>query len=662
MNIKDKPEKERQLIASSSDAYERCRLLLDYIDEQYLLENVQASNYIEEVFEIAKDLDHFEFKTWGNYYRAAYFYLNSQMDNAHKYLQIATKDFNELKHADGMAKCCCLSGSITRHEGNFERALQYFHEGYHLLKKNENKKSVAVNLYEQGYTHLYLRDFLKAFKKLSQSLTFGNEIGNRIIQTHALNGLGNLYRKTEQWEKALNYYDQKQKIDRSLNNQTGLAQSYINQCKVLLNPYFNQTDHAIEMLSNAIEISRQFILPPEKLIKLHLTAGHAYLSSGEYEKAFSHFSNALSASKEPDSIKSLADAHFNTGNYYYKIKDYDTAMEHFAEAEKNYLDFSPYNFSALTRTQVNMGKCLTHKNEFVEAEGQLLKAIKTAQKHFLNKEYLYALKAMYKLKKAEGKFEEALHYHEQFLTNENEFDNKNELHKIRQLEKSYQLEEKEKELKFARKKNEALEVGYDLLEKEKEQKELVLKKFLPFSTYVKILEKANNDECVIEEKSIVTIKNPDKFNLVDKTLNNLLSKTTDFHFYTIKINKDAIYLIVSSKQNGIHHLLPAIELVSQLQQKHRQTEIFIHTGKMVNEITGISQGQNVLNSSLIKTAEFLQKYAKPGKTYISDSTCNYLRKFFYCKFSNKIKVSDNQTIRTYIVEKKKANKDDTGKN
>lgn len=163
---------------------------------------------------------------------------------AHLYLKRAENLSGRLHYKKGLALTAGLLGSCAEKQGNYEEALSYQqqslelfteledHEG--IARVNESIGSIYEDLEQFDKAHLY---FLKAYELVKNEDTF--------LHNNILNNLGDVFRKTGDYEKGLSYTLLALELAERLKDghQLESAHKDLSKTYVLLNDYKKAFGH-----------------------------------------------------------------------------------------------------------------------------------------------------------------------------------------------------------------------------------------------------------------------------------------------------------------------------------------------------------------------------------------------------------------------------------
>ena len=169
--------------------------------------------------------------------------------------------------------------------------------------------------------------------------------------------------------------------------------------------------------------------------------GTAYISKKEYEKALPVHREALAMRQKVKAKSGVAESLFHVGRSLLKLERWQEALDTLRVAETVVRNGS--DKQGIAFIEAGIGEALYNLGRFEEAEQYLNKSLELSVKR---KQYPPASQAAARLsimRKKQGRFEDALRYHEQFLTYKDSVFNQEKEKISRELTVKYETHEKE---------------------------------------------------------------------------------------------------------------------------------------------------------------------------------------------------------------------------
>ena len=189
-------------------------------------------------------------------------------------------------------------------------------------KEAEDYRAIGINKYNQGQYELALDNF-------HQALIRDNLIDNTegVAQTH--NSMGVTYMAMLDYRMAYEHFSTAFQIYSNMNDRAGLGETYMNLGKY----YYRQKDYhnAIENYNRSI-IYFNSLRAEANLANAYNSIGLCYLELQEYSKALWHFSEARVRNEHSREYRQLAANYNNMGLTFMQMNSNYLALRHFKVA------------------------------------------------------------------------------------------------------------------------------------------------------------------------------------------------------------------------------------------------------------------------------------------------------------------------------------------
>ncbi|MDQ3192921.1 MAG: tetratricopeptide repeat protein [Bacteroidota bacterium] len=254
--------------------------------------------------------------------------LKSNFKKAVFSLNEAIDMFNELKEDGGKGVANCFLIICYRSLGQLDKAQNNLNEALRLLKdiKRESMYGtfLTITYYQAGELCITYKKYDQAKEHFNNGLAY--EKTDLVLRSRMLSGLGGVHLQTQEWEDAIDYFNQSLELIKGLDNflleakiytdignyylkkneleqalsyqhkslqireDNNLASSAITNYIQLANLYFRQKDitKAIKYGELAVEKAGEYNLIP-KLYEAHHILAEICESTGDIQKAFTHF-------------------------------------------------------------------------------------------------------------------------------------------------------------------------------------------------------------------------------------------------------------------------------------------------------------------------------------------------------------------------------------
>ncbi len=126
----------------------------------------------------------------------------------------------EIGYMEGICASLNYTGKIYAALGNYEEALRYQLEALKVGNKLGNKRRIGIALTGIGATFYHLGNYVEATQNLLSALETGRELGEKTIIKDALHALVEVCKKKNEFEAALEYYDQYYQVQNQISSES----------------------------------------------------------------------------------------------------------------------------------------------------------------------------------------------------------------------------------------------------------------------------------------------------------------------------------------------------------------------------------------------------------------------------------------------------------
>jgi signal transduction histidine kinase/Tfp pilus assembly protein PilF len=357
--------------------------------------------------------------------------------------------------------CLLLISTISFTQKSKEQKI----DSLKIVLSHAKEDTVKVKTLNRLSSLNYNKDSELSFKYANSALSLSHKLGFKNGEGSAYNNIALYYWIKSNFPKALDYMYKALKIHENANDKKGIASSYNGLGTVYVN--FKNYKLALDCYIKALKISQE--IKNQKSIANNLNnIGDVYLSMKEYQKALQYFSKAHKMNIfEKDSFE-YGFNYTNMGITYNFLKQYKKSIQATTKSILIYKNdsslFNGYNKIELGKSHYFLA--LEEKNK--ENSRQLLQKsldyTNEALITFKREESLIDIRDAYlylsKIKKAQGKHQEALYFFEKSTTlNDSIFsnDNKNQI-EILKSQREIDLRDQKIEIQNLKIKNEARKV------------------------------------------------------------------------------------------------------------------------------------------------------------------------------------------------------------
>ena len=327
----------------------------------------------------------------------------------------------ELGKATFLANAYQVLSNVYSRQGDKEKALEYATLN---LKVNEESGSADLG---KSYTilgSLYQdTDILKSLEYLNKAVDFFKKYNREQPLGNVYHTIGSVYEKSQQIDKALEFYNKSLEISERLNDKWTTMANYLG----LEEAYFENKDYKFSAdFRNKYEILSKELGKEEEVGLVYGAVGNRYqnVDKGEAEKYFLLSNQILERYKDSKSLKALFINYNALGYMFYKGKDFDKAMSYFQKAidiskEENTVDqfilaFAYQNLGDCSRVKGNYETTLdafkTAKTIFTEQKAEQ-KIIDTLDNEI--KKFEHVMPVLDKMKDYDDLVKKAIVYHKE---------------------------------------------------------------------------------------------------------------------------------------------------------------------------------------------------------------------------------------------------------
>ncbi|AMC11210.1 hypothetical protein Lupro_08055 [Lutibacter profundi] len=224
----------------------------------------------------------------------------------------------------GLGESYNRKGLAARYNYDYEssvalhkRALSYLNKTTDTLLKIKCLNNIGVS-----YRKLNLEK--EAFDFYFQALDLSEKIKHNKSITIALNGIGNVFIDTKEYDKALHYFKRVYRLDVENNNIRGQEYSLSNIGEVYL--YKKRYDSSDHYLRKALALTKKYKHKQSEAIRYNLL-GLLFQKKGEYQKSIEFYKEAIPLFTKENNIRYLSNTLINVGKNQLNLGEYKEAKE-----------------------------------------------------------------------------------------------------------------------------------------------------------------------------------------------------------------------------------------------------------------------------------------------------------------------------------------------
>ncbi len=307
---------------------------------------------------------------------------------------------------------------ILEIQGNMEAALKNYQRCQNEVTERNNLRLLSqvylrlAQLYQARDEYIFAQQIIEEAKTILTEKQAPPTFLSRILREQ-----GSLYFKENEFDKALEIYEQSLKLEEESHNPRGISTSLCSLGAVLGSQ--NQYDKALEYYHKCLNI-RQELGDRRSIATTLNNIGIIYKNQGQLEKSFQYFQDALNIREELGLYKDLINSHDNLAIFFREQGEISKALQH--QQISYSLKEKINNRRELAASLHQIGELLYLQDNFKDAFESYIKA-----SEFYEEENDFFGKSLVKnslgeLLEAQGNFDEALEFYtqtEEFFEKEN---------------------------------------------------------------------------------------------------------------------------------------------------------------------------------------------------------------------------------------------------
>ena len=351
-------------------------------------------------------------------------------------------------------------GIVYSMNNNLEKSSEKLNLALKISESNNDLYNRIRILYTHGKVYSSAADYSKAQIFLFDALNLNREYKDFYFQTVIVNEIGNVFFYIADYNHALKYYIHSLKLGEYIQDYMIINTAYTNMSIIYRS--INKFDKAIENVNMSIKYYES-TFDKQKESNAYNTLGLIYMDISKPDSALYFLNKSL------DIKRSIADSigfslvYSNMAGIYVKKKNFDLAKKYLENAiriSSQYSDY--YNHVIALLALSDLYNKTRNSNEFAT----LLQAKDIAENHKINASLIDVYDKLYSYYKSRNDFQNALHYHEQFVKLNDSLQGVDSRMKMEEIETSYEVDKKNNEIRSLIKEKEVREI---LFQKENER-------------------------------------------------------------------------------------------------------------------------------------------------------------------------------------------------
>jgi signal transduction histidine kinase len=308
---------------------------------------------------------------------------------------------------------------------------------------NEAKKlpaEEAVGFMLDNFYSVYSKNYEDGIKWTENALFYSQTLSNKNFEGRSNLSLGTVWYLKGDYEKCIRYYQTALDIFEEIDDKAWMGRTY-NQMSVYSRKQ-KQYQKGLEQLDLSFELctSSQDMECVETSLN---NRGVIYEMMGDYERALIYYRKAETIALQTNNELGLSYIYNNLAECHRLMENYDSVAYYVGLSTE--IRFRTDDFTGVAMNYANLGEMYTLSGDFKKAEEYLLKAVElTKEIQYLDLER-HTYDMLFKLKKAEGKVDEALAYLDLSLALKDSILGVEKVKSLSEMEVRYETEKVEKE-------------------------------------------------------------------------------------------------------------------------------------------------------------------------------------------------------------------------
>ena len=330
-----------------------------------------------------------------------------------------------------------------------EICINYSRQAIKIAEELQDTLSIANSLYDIAIAYYYLNSYDSSEIYYNKSLDEFIHSGNELETDNIYNNLGNLYRKTGEFVKALENHYKALSIREKKADKKSIGYSYNNIG--LTYKELKNYDNAILFLKKSMTIWKELENKYAYLFCIN-NLGIIYYKTSELDKSLEYHIEALEIEKELNSQKNMALTLNNIGMIHFELGSYEKSLDYFLRSLTIKRKYK--NKYSIANTLNNIGKnylCLknfTLAKQFLDESLELSQEVNALQ--YMESNYLcFSI-----LSASQQKMRESFVFLEKYKELKDSIFNENTSAKIAEIETKYEIDKKQKEIEILKKEQE----------------------------------------------------------------------------------------------------------------------------------------------------------------------------------------------------------------
>lgn len=240
------------------------------------------------------------------------------------YIEEAIKVSEEIFYMKGLGESYDRKGYVARKNSDFTNSIAFHKRALNYLNKTSDTLLIIKCLNNLGVTYRKLNLEKEAFDFYFQALDLSEIITHEKSIAIALNGIGNVFIDTEEYDKALHYFKRVYKLDLKKENIKGqeYTLSNIGECYL----YKKEYDSAFYYINTALDLTKEYKHKSSEAIRYNLL-GLLFQKKGDYKTSTNYYKQAIPTFTHSNNIRYLSNTLINIGKNQLHTAQLNEAFE-----------------------------------------------------------------------------------------------------------------------------------------------------------------------------------------------------------------------------------------------------------------------------------------------------------------------------------------------
>ena len=424
-------------------------------------------------------------------------------------------------------------------------------------KKNQYPDAEIYALNHLGRAYRDISNYPKALDLFQEALRLSIESDNLEFRIYSLNMISVVYRRTEAVKSALDYSQEALELAETIkpeDRSKGLKRSINVSLNSIGNIYqlLEQYDLAIEKFNESMKLEEELDNKLGLAIN-HQNVGECYEATGKLEPALESFQKSLSYNEEINSEKGKVICNYSIAHVYVHQKRMDEALTMLTSSLERAKALGDQEIIATILN--NLGWANLNIGDFSKAEAYLQEGLKTAKMYNYPSEISEANKFLSELWMKKDDFKKAMDFYMEFKKYEEQVTNNLNVRYVNDMIVRYEAEKQSDQLKSLEEevKNQAITL--------RKNKTMLLVTFIGLALAAGILYILYRQYQLSSEKKLLTLEQ------------TMLRRQMNPQFLFNYLNSIKLYIINNEKKNAVHYLNKFSKLVRKILEASSQREI-----------------------------------------------------------------------------------------